>query len=148
MNQIPNLEMRKTDKILLDNLVRFASQGVNMTIRVNDPVLLDADLTGNMRVVGEIILAQKTNYNKVLFRIATGEGDDSFDTIFFECFHLINDDADVINDNFFEDFKDLFEYVGNNFAYSNYKNIEEVINKALEQAKFLVWEDGIVKLKK
>ena len=82
MNQIPNLEMRKTDKILLDNLVKFASQGVNMTIRVNDPVLLDADLTGNMRVVGEIILAQKTNYNKVLFRIATGEGDDSFDTIF------------------------------------------------------------------
>ena len=56
MNQIPNLEMRKTDKILLDNLVKFASQGVNMTIRVNDPVLLDADLTGNMRVVGEIIL--------------------------------------------------------------------------------------------
>ena len=148
MNQIPNLEMRKTDKILLDNLVKFASQGVNMTIRVNDPVLLDADLTGNMRVVGEIILAQKTNYNKVLFRIATGEGDDSFDTIFFECFHLINDDADVINDNFIEDYKDLFEYVGNNFAYSNYKNIENVINKALEQAKFLVWEDGIVKLKK
>ena len=133
MNQNPNLEMRKTDKILLDNLVKFASQGVNMTIRVNDPVLLDADLTGNMRVVGEIILAQKTNYNKVLFRIATGEGDVSFNTIFFECFHLINDDADVINDNFFEDFKDLFEYV---------------INKALEQAKFLVWEDGIVKLKK
>ena len=109
---------------------------------------MDADLTGNMRVVGEIILALKTNYNKVLFRIATGEGDDSFDTIFFECFHLINDDADVINDNFFEDFKDLFEYVGNNFAYSNYKNIENVFNKALEQAKFLVWEDGIVKLKK
>lgn len=148
MNQIPNLEMRKTDKILLDNLVKFASQGVNMTIRVNDPVLLDADLTGNMRVVGEIILAQKTNYNKVLFRIATGEGDDSFDTIFFECFHLINDDADVIKDNFFEGFKDLFEYVGNNFAYSNYENIEEVINKALEQAKFLAWEDGVVKIQK
>lgn len=148
MNQIPVLEMRKTDKILLDNLVKFASQGVNMTIRVNDPVLLDADLTGNMRVIGEMILAQKTNYNRVILRIATCEGDDSFDTTFFECFHVVNDDADVIKDNFFEGFEDLFEYIGNNYAYCNYKNVEAIINKALEQAKFLVWEDGIIKLKK
>ena len=148
MQLIPNLVMREVDIKLLNYLVQFASQGTSVTIRVNDPVLLDADLTGNMRVVGEMILAQKSISDKVLLRVSTCEGEDVTNTVFLECFNIVGDDADVIKQNFFEGFESVLEFIGNNFAYTSPENVVDAINKSLEHAKMLVWEDGEVKIKK